>query len=141
MTDTCPISRESYTVLQAGLRDLKARGHAGWCQGTLFMSQGRGVSFKGTARACAIGCIHLADANKTVHGVSPARFEIARAVDLLGLPRISMVNDGHDRFRGVAGYDGVIGLLEHLVVVCEPIDTPAWLPSLVQGSQHETASA
>jgi hypothetical protein len=118
--DTFPISRESYAALQAGLRDLKARGREGWCTGRMFEADGRGEAYNGTARACASGCIQLADPRRTIQGTSPAVAEISNARRALGLPIIAHVNDGYGHFQGRTGYEGAIALLEHLVRVCQP---------------------
>jgi hypothetical protein len=118
------LSSYSYRVLQAATRTLKSQGTGGWCQGYLT---------DGGDRYCAVGRIHQADPFITIHGVSPAATQIVHVLHQHDLPMLARVNDGTRDFRGQAGYDGAIALMDHLLDVA----APSWAPSVVQGSQFE----
>ena len=118
------LSSYAYRVLQSATRALKSEGTGGWCQGHLT---------GGHRRFCAVGRIHQADPFITIHGVSPAATEVVYVLGQLDLPMLARVNDGTREWNGQTGYEGVIALMDHLLVVC----SPDWEPSRVQGSQFE----
>jgi hypothetical protein len=106
------LSSYAYRVLQEATRVLKSQGTGGWCTDRLW-DQG--------SRYCAVGRIHAADPFITIHGVSPASTQIVYILAQHGLPMLARVNDGTREFQGLTGFEGVIALMDHLLVVAAPV--------------------